>query len=90
MLLDTIGFITGLPHDLGKCFIFSYQTHFDKQTLSCLVDSFKSTLMEVESADLVLHVRDISHPHTEDQKLTVLKVLKELGFDQAFYTGRMV
>ncbi|KAL4508015.1 hypothetical protein ABPG72_021388 [Tetrahymena utriculariae] len=70
ILLDTIGFITDLPHEL--------------------VDSFQSTLMEVEHADLVLHVRDISHPHTEDQKKTVLKVLKQLGFDQQFYTNKMI
>ena len=70
MLLDTIGFITNLPHDL--------------------VDSFKSTLEEVASADVVLHVRDISHPHTEQQKQTVLEVLKDLKFDQSFYSHKMI
>ena len=70
ILLDTIGFITNLPHDL--------------------VESFKSTLEEVQDADIVLHIRDISHPNTEEQKNTVLEVLKELGYDEAFYTKRMV
>jgi len=70
ILLDTIGFITNLPHDL--------------------IESFKCTLEEVQDADLVLHIRDINHPHTEDQKKTVLKVLKDLGFDETFYTRKMV
>jgi len=70
VLLDTIGFITHLPHEL--------------------VESFKTTLEEVKDADLVLHVRDISHPNTEDQKQTVMDVLKEIGFDEAFYTKRMI
>ncbi|KRX02833.1 P-loop containing nucleoside triphosphate hydrolase [Pseudocohnilembus persalinus] len=70
ILLDTIGFVSNLPHDL--------------------VESFKTTLQEVEYADLVLHVRDISHPQTEEQKKTVLKVLKQLNFDQEFYTKKMV
>jgi len=55
-----------------------------------LVESFKCTLEEVQDADIVLHVRDISHPNTQDQKETVLEVLRELGFDQSFYTKKMV
>ena len=70
ILLDTIGFITNLPHEL--------------------VESFKSTLEEVLIADLVLHIRDISHPHSDDQKKTVLEVLKEINFDESFYTKKMV
>jgi GTP-binding protein HflX len=33
----------------------------------------------VIAADLILHVRDISHPHTAQQRADVLKVLAELG-----------
>lgn len=58
-MLDTVGFITDLPHGL--------------------VDSFKATLDEVLYADVIVHVRDISHPHTEHQRETVLRVLSEIG-----------
>lgn len=42
VMLDTIGFITDLPHGL--------------------VDSFKATLDEIHFADVIVHIRDISHP----------------------------
>ena len=34
-------------------------------------------------ADLIVHVRDASSPETEEQKLDVLEVLKELGLQKA-------
>lgn len=43
-----------------------------------LVAAFRATLEEVIEADIVLHVRDISHPDTEAQKQDVLTVLDEL------------
>jgi GTP-binding protein HflX len=43
------------------------------------VDAFKSTLEEVRTADLLLHVVDASNPQAEEQKLVVEKVLRELG-----------
>lgn len=46
-----------------------------------MVEAFKSTLEEIAHADLVLHLRDISHPHHDLQKHSVLKILKELKFD---------
>lgn len=44
-----------------------------------LVAAFRATLEEVIEADIILHVRDISHPDTEAQKQDVLTVLGELG-----------
>lgn len=43
-----------------------------------LIAAFRATLEEVLEADLLLHVRDISHPDTEYQKADVLDVLKSL------------
>ncbi len=43
-----------------------------------LVASFKSTLEEVQEADLLLHVVDASHPHFRHQMQSVMKVLEEL------------
>ena len=41
--------------------------------------AFRATLEEVVEADLVLHVRDISHPETEAQRHDVEAVLADLG-----------
>ncbi|MAW98728.1 MAG: GTPase HflX [Sphingomonas sp.] len=44
-----------------------------------LVAAFKATLEEVVSADLLVHVRDISHPDTEAQADDVEAVLRDIG-----------
>ncbi len=48
-----------------------------------LVAAFRATLEEVLDADLVLHVRDISHPETEAQASSVRETLEELGLSEA-------
>ena len=50
-----------------------------------MVEAFKSTLEEISHADLVIHLRDISHPHHELQKQSVIKILKDLKFEPSFY-----
>lgn len=42
------------------------------------VDAFKSTLEEVRSADLILHVVDAANPHAAEQMMIVERVLAEL------------
>ncbi|PTQ10253.1 GTPase HflX [Sphingomonas oleivorans] len=44
-----------------------------------LVAAFRATLEEVTAADLIIHVRDISHPDTEAQRDDVVAVLAEIG-----------
>ena len=44
-----------------------------------LVEAFKATLEELEYADLLLHVVDISHPDFEEQIQVVEKTLADLG-----------
>ncbi|WP_243453426.1 GTPase HflX [Polymorphobacter multimanifer] len=46
-----------------------------------LVAAFRATLEEVTEADLIVHVRDISHPDSEAQAADVAKVLADLGMD---------
>lgn len=65
LYLDTIGFISDLPHEL--------------------IESFRSTLEEVIHADLIVHVRDASHPQSYAQKCDVMKVLSELSLSQELY-----
>jgi GTP-binding protein HflX len=47
-----------------------------------LVAAFRATLEEVVSADLIIHVRDISHPDSEAQAADVEQVLKEIGVEE--------
>lgn len=44
-----------------------------------LVAAFRATLEEVLDADLIVHVRDISHPQTEEQATDVAAILKSIG-----------
>ena len=44
-----------------------------------LIAAFRATLEEVLTADLIIHLRDISHENTENQNFEVNKVLKNLG-----------
>jgi GTP-binding protein HflX len=44
-----------------------------------LVAAFRATLEEVISADLIIHVRDISHPDSDAQRQDVEQVLSEIG-----------
>lgn len=48
-----------------------------------LVAAFRATLEEVLSADVVLHVRDMSHPESADQSREVEAILHELGLDES-------
>jgi len=43
-----------------------------------LLDAFAATLEELDDADLLLHVVDLSNPQFEDQMATVDRILKEL------------
>lgn len=47
-----------------------------------LVASFRATLEEVLGADLVVHVRDISHENTHNQAMDVESILTSLGVDE--------
>jgi GTPase len=46
-----------------------------------LVAAFRATLEEVQAADVILHVRDVSHPDTLAQKHDVEAILRDLGID---------
>jgi len=47
-----------------------------------LVAAFRATLEEVASADLILHIRDRSHPDSDAQAADVATVLATLGLDE--------
>lgn len=47
-----------------------------------LVAAFRATLEEVRAADILIHVRDVSHPDSDIQRTDVLHVLHELGIEE--------
>jgi len=59
LLVDTVGFIRKLPHEL--------------------VEAFKSTLEEAVSADLLLHVVDISDEEADEHVKVTENLLQSLG-----------
>ena len=66
-----------LPH--GEEMILSDTVGFISDLPTMLVAAFRATLEEVLEADLILHVRDIASPETQQQAEDVKKVLGELG-----------
>ncbi len=61
--------------------IMSDTVGFISDLPTTLVAAFRATLEEVLEADILLHIRDISHPDSEAQKNDVIEVLEELGVD---------
>ncbi len=64
----------------GRNVILSDTVGFISDLPTQLVAAFRATLEEVLEADLVLHVRDVTHAETAAQKQDVEAVLDELGF----------
>lgn len=62
----------------GKKIILSDTVGFISDLPTQLVAAFRATLEEVMEADLLLHIRDITHTQTEEQKKDVLEILKSL------------
>jgi GTP-binding protein HflX len=65
----------------GSKVIVSDTVGFISDLPTSLVAAFRATLEEVQSADIILHVRDIAHLDTEAQKADVEVILKDLGID---------
>jgi len=63
----------------GLKIILSDTVGFISDLPTQLVAAFRATLEEVLEADLILHVRDIAHPETEEQAEDVRSILTELG-----------
>jgi len=71
----------------GQRIILSDTVGFVSDLPPQLVAAFRATLEEVLSADLILHVRDISHPDSARQAEEVEKILEDLGVEPV--TGRL-
>lgn len=66
----------------GTDVILSDTVGFISDLPTQLVAAFRATLEEVLDADLILHVRDISHPETTEQAGDVEAILSELGVSE--------
>lgn len=66
----------------GRRVILSDTVGFISDLPHELVAAFRATLEEVLAADLILHVRDISHPETEEQAGDVGEILESLGVEE--------
>jgi len=69
----------GVSLPSGQRIILSDTVGFISDLPTTLIAAFRATLEEVLEADLIVHVRDSSHPDTNQQKLDVLAVMEELG-----------
>ena len=70
-----------LPH--GARVIISDTVGFVSDLPTMLVAAFRATLEEVVEADVILHVRDMSHPDADAQSHDVETVLHQLGIEGA-------
>jgi len=77
--LDPTMRLVRLPSGLKT--ILSDTVGFISDLPTQLVAAFRATLEEVQSADLILHVRDVANPDHEAQARDVDRVLDELGID---------
>jgi len=68
-----------LPH--GAKIILSDTVGFISELPTTLVAAFRATLEEVVAADVILHVRDVSHEDSEAQSQDVEAVLRQLGIE---------
>jgi len=65
----------------GTKAILSDTVGFISDLPTMLVAAFRATLEEVIEADVILHVRDVSHGDTEAQAADVAAILADLGID---------
>lgn len=63
----------------GHVALFTDTVGFIQKLPTALVASFRATLEEINEADLLVHVVDISHPNADEQVAAVEEVLEELG-----------
>ena len=71
--------LPGIDGAAGRKVIASDTVGFISDLPTQLVAAFRATLEEVLEADLILHVRDISHPESGEQAADVADILTSLG-----------
>jgi GTP-binding protein HflX len=75
--LDPTTRVLDLPE--GQQALLTDTVGFIQRLPTQLVAAFRATLEEIQDADLLVHVLDLTHPNAEEQSATVDRVLDELG-----------
>jgi GTP-binding protein HflX len=65
----------------GRVILLTDTVGFIQRLPTSLVAAFRATLEEIEEADILLHMQDVSHPNTAQQAETVQETLADLGVD---------
>ncbi|MBV9520665.1 MAG: GTPase HflX, partial [Hyphomicrobiales bacterium] len=79
--LDPTARLIRLAH--GESIYLIDTVGFISELPTSVIAAFRATLEDVLDADLIVHVRDASHPQSEAQRDDVEDVLAELGLDRA-------
>ncbi len=79
--LDPTARLIRLAH--GESIYLIDTVGFISELPTSLIAAFRATLEDVLDADLIVHVRDASHPQSEAQRQDVEDVLAELGLNRA-------
>ena len=74
----------------GRTVIMSDTVGFISDLPTHLVAAFRATLEEVLEADLILHVRDMSDEDNAAQSVDVMRILSDLGIDEAEAEKRII
>lgn len=75
--LDPTTRVIALPE--GQQVLLTDTVGFIQRLPTQLVAAFRATLEEIQDADVLVHVLDLTHPNAEEQSQTVSSVLNELG-----------
>jgi GTP-binding protein HflX len=65
----------------GQQFLITDTVGFINKLPPSIIAAFRATLEELDEADLLLHVVDITHKNATNQCLTVEKILRELNLE---------
>ena len=83
--LDPTARAVKLPH--GSRVVLSDTVGFISDLPTTLIAAFRATLEDVIAADIILHIRDVSHEDTTAQAANVEGILRDLGVDPAAHAG---
>jgi GTPase len=66
----------------GRTILLTDTVGFIQRLPTSLVAAFRATLEEIQEADILLHVLDITHANADEQSETVLETLADLEVDE--------
>ncbi len=69
------------PLPSGREVLFTDTVGFINNLPTLLIAAFRATLEEINEANVLMHVVDVTHPNAAEQMQTVMSVLEDLGAD---------